>query len=93
MPDQHATLAPTRRFADFAANLKHNLEHIRSERGRRKALDEMRRVLASYDAARTEQKRRRRAAKAETSHPAVPTRSSRQGNGPDAPPLTTGGFE
>lgn len=80
-------------YADFAANLKHNLEHIRSERGRRKALDEMRRVLASYDAARTEQKRRRRAAKAETSHPAVPTRSSRQGNGPDAPPRTKGGFE
>ena len=80
-------------YADFAANLKHNLEHIRSERGRRKALDEMRRVLASYEAARTEQKRRRRAAKAETSHPAVPTRSSRQGNVPDASPLTKGGFE
>lgn len=49
-------------YADFAANLKHNLARIRSEEGRRKALDEMRRVLASYEAARSEQKRRRRAA-------------------------------
>lgn len=49
-------------YADFAANLKHNLAHIRSEEGRRKALDEMRRVLAGYEAARSQQKRRRRAA-------------------------------
>lgn len=49
-------------YADFAANLKHNLAHIRSEKGRRKALDEMRRVLAGYEAARSEQKRRRGAA-------------------------------
>jgi len=48
-------------YADFAANLKHNLAHIRSEKGRRRALDEMRRVLAGYEAARSEQKRRRRA--------------------------------
>lgn len=48
-------------YADFAANLKHNLAHIRSEEGRRKALDEMRRVLADYEAARFRQKRRRRA--------------------------------
>ena len=49
-------------YADFAANLKHNLAHIRSEKARRKALDEMRRVLAGYEAARSEQKRRRGAA-------------------------------
>ncbi len=49
-------------YADFAANLKHNLAHIRSEAGRRKALEEMRRVLAGYEAARSEQKRRRQAA-------------------------------
>jgi metallo-beta-lactamase family protein len=48
-------------YADFAANLKHNLAHIRSEEGRRKALDEMRRVLAGYEAARSQQKRRCRA--------------------------------
>lgn len=45
-------------YADFAANLKHNLAHIRTEEGRRKALGEMRRVLADYDAARSAQKRR-----------------------------------
>lgn len=49
-------------YADFAANLKHNLAHIRTEAGRRKALEEMRRILAGYEAARSEQKRRRRAA-------------------------------
>jgi metallo-beta-lactamase family protein len=49
-------------YADFAANLKHNLAHIRTEAARRKALDEMRRVLTGYETARAEQKRRRRAA-------------------------------
>ena len=49
-------------YADFAANPKHNLAHIRTEAGRRKALEEMRRILADYEAARSEQKRQRRAA-------------------------------
>lgn len=49
-------------YADFAANLKHNLAHIRTEEGRRKAIDDMRHVLSGYTAARAEQKRRRRAA-------------------------------
>ncbi|WP_443030464.1 MBL fold metallo-hydrolase [Sphingopyxis sp.] len=49
-------------YADFAANLKHNLAHIRTEKGRRKALEEMRRVLTGYEAARAQQKRRRHAA-------------------------------
>lgn len=34
-------------YADFAANLKHNLAHIRTEEGRRKALADMRRVIAA----------------------------------------------
>lgn len=49
-------------YADFAANLKHNLAHIRTEEGRRKVLEEMRRVLTGYEAARAEQRRRRHAA-------------------------------
>jgi len=45
-------------YADFIANLKHNLSAIRSERARREALQDMRCVLDSYNAAREEQKRR-----------------------------------
>lgn len=39
-------------YAAFTTNLKHHLTKIRSERARREALDEMRRVLDSYNAAR-----------------------------------------
>lgn len=48
-------------YADFAANLRHNLAHIRTEEGRRRAIAEMRRVLTQYEVARAEQKRRRHA--------------------------------
>lgn len=39
-------------YAAFTTNLKHHLASIRSERARREALDEMRRVLDGYNAAR-----------------------------------------
>lgn len=59
-------------YADFAANLKHNLAHIRSEAARRKAIGEMRRVLAQYEAVRNEQKRRRHTT------PQMPARSAEE---------------
>lgn len=45
-------------YADFITNLKRNLGKIRSERARREALAQMRRVLDSYEAAREAHKQR-----------------------------------
>lgn len=45
-------------YADFASNLKAHLGKIRSEKARKAALAEMRRVLDSYNAARAEHKER-----------------------------------
>lgn len=45
-------------YADFVSNLKAHLGKIRNERARKAALAEMRHVLDSYNAARTEHMRR-----------------------------------
>ncbi|KER38193.1 beta-lactamase [Sphingobium indicum F2] len=45
-------------YADFITNLKRNLYSIKSARARREALDDMRRVLDSYNALREERKAR-----------------------------------
>lgn len=47
-------------YADFVSNLKAHIGQIRSERARKAALADMRRVLDSYNEARDERKRRRR---------------------------------
>jgi metallo-beta-lactamase family protein len=46
-------------YADFVSGLKTHLGRIRDEQGRRAALEQMRRVLDSYEAARAQQKTRR----------------------------------
>ena len=51
-------------YADFAANLKHDLSRIRDAEARERAVRDMRAVLASYTDARAAQKSRRHPARA-----------------------------